>query len=135
PGVTFSESGLSSILVRGIGTVNNQPGVDSAVLYAQDGTYMSHLQALPPIMFDIERIEVVRGPQGTLYGRNSNGGSLNIVTNKPVLEELQIGGGVTVGNYDALDMNFAANVPISDSLPIRAAVATDMRDPYFEDGS
>src|SRR5690606_9191148 len=95
----------------------------------------SHLQALPPIMFDIERIEVVRGPQGTLYGRNSNGGSLNIVTNKPVLDELQIGGGVTVGNYDALDMNFVANVPISDSLAIRAAAATDKRDPYFEDGS
>lgn len=135
PGVTFSESGLSSILVRGIGTVNNQPGVDSAVLYAQDGTYMSHLQALPPIMFDIERIEVVRGPQGTLYGRNSNGGSLNIVTNRPVLDELQVGGGVTVGNYDAISTNFVANVPVSDGFAIRTALATDKRDPYFEDGS
>lgn len=135
PGVTFSESGLTSILVRGIGTVNNQPGVDSAVLYSQDGTYMSHLQALPPMMFDIERVEVVRGPQGTLYGRNSNGGSLNIITRRPTLDELQFGAGVTVGSYDTLDMNFVANVPVAEGFAIRAAVATDKSDPYFEDGS
>lgn len=135
PGVRFSESGLSSILIRGIGTVNNQPGVDSAVLYSQDGTYMSHLQALPPMMFDIERIEVVRGPQGTLYGRNSNGGSLNIITRRPVLNEFQASGGVTLGNFDSIDTNAMVNVPLGEKVALRAAVATDKGDPYFDDGS
>lgn len=135
PGVRFSESGLSSILIRGVGTVNNQPGVDSAVLYSQDGTYLSHLQALPPMMFDIERIEVVRGPQGTLYGRNSNGGSLNIITSRPVLNELRASAGATVGNYDAIDTNLVLNIPAGEKVAFRAAVATDRSDPYFADGS
>ncbi|HEU4627020.1 MAG TPA: TonB-dependent receptor [Steroidobacteraceae bacterium] len=135
PGVRFSESGLSSILIRGVGTVNNQPGVDSAVLYSQDGTYMSHLQALPPMMFDIERIEVVRGPQGTLYGRNSNGGSLNIITNRPVLNEMRASAAATFGNYDAIDTNVMLNVPLGEKVAVRAAVATDKSDPYFDDGS
>ena len=135
PGVRFSESGLSSILIRGVGTVNNQPGVDSAVLYSQDGTYMSHLQALPPMMFDIERIEVVRGPQGTLYGRNSNGGSLNVITARPVLNEFRASAGVTAGNYDAIDTNVMLNLPVGEKVAFRAAVATDKSDPYFDDGS
>jgi iron complex outermembrane receptor protein len=135
PGVRFSESGLSSILIRGVGTVNNQPGVDSAVLYAQDGTYMSHLQALPPSMFDIERIEVVRGPQGTLYGRNSNGGSLNIITQRPKLNEFDASAGVTLGNYDSIDTNVMLNVPAGEKVAFRLAVATDKGDPYFDDGS
>jgi iron complex outermembrane receptor protein len=135
PGVRFSESGLSSILIRGVGTVNNQPGVDSAVLYSQDGTYMSHLQALPPMMFDIARIEVVRGPQGTLYGRNSNGGSLNIITNQPVLNEFRAAASATVGNYDSIDTNLMLNVPLGEKVALRAAVATDKGDPYFDDGS
>jgi iron complex outermembrane receptor protein len=133
PGIRFDESGLTSILIRGVGTVNNQPGVDSAVLYSQDGTYMSHLQALPPIMFDIARIEAVRGPQGTLYGRNSNGGSLNIVTNQPVLDEFQANVGVSLGNYDSVDTNLMVNIPINDGMAVRAAVATDKMDPYFDD--
>jgi iron complex outermembrane receptor protein len=135
PGVRFSESGLSSILIRGVGTVNNQPGVDSAVLYSQDGTYMSHLQALPPMMFDIERIEVVRGPQGTLYGRNSNGGSLNIITKRPVLNEFQSSARVSFGNYDAIDTDVMLNIPISDTVALRTSFATDKGDPYFDDGS
>ncbi|HEV7714814.1 MAG TPA: TonB-dependent receptor plug domain-containing protein, partial [Steroidobacteraceae bacterium] len=135
PGVRFSESGLSSILIRGVGTVNNQPGVDSAVLYSQDGTYMSHLQALPPMMFDIARIEVVRGPQGTLYGRNSNGGSLNVITAKPVLNEWHASAAGSFGNYDAVDTNLMLNIPVGEKLAVRAAVATDKSDPYFDDGS
>jgi iron complex outermembrane receptor protein len=135
PGVRFSESGLSSILIRGVGTVNNQPGVDSAVLYSQDGTYMSHLQALPPMMFDIERIEVVRGPQGTLYGRNSNGGSLNIITARPVLNDFRAQASVTAGNYNEIDTNLMLNIPAGEKVAFRISGATDKADPYFDDGS
>jgi len=135
PGVQFQDSGLPSIMIRGVGTFNNQPGVDSAVLYSVDGTYLSHIHALPPTLFDIGRIEVVRGPQGTLYGRNSNGGSLNIITNRPVLNEYQGSLGVNLGNFDTVSGEAFANLPLGEKAAVRIAFANDKADPYFDDGS
>jgi hypothetical protein len=63
-----------TVSIRGLGTTNDNPGVDSAVGYSQDGIYAAHPEALTPVLFDIKRIEAVLGPQGTLYGRNTNGG-------------------------------------------------------------
>ena len=87
PAVQFMSSGLTNTTIRGVGTYNNQPNVDAAVAWNIDGTYISHHMATPPILFDLDRIEVVRGPLGTLYGKNSNGGAINVLTAKPVLGE------------------------------------------------
>ena len=93
PGVQISTyQGDTSIFIRGIG------GTDSSTATYIDGVYISRPAAIGPLFFDIERIEVLRGPQGTLYGRNATGGAVNIVTNRPtdILEgNLQL----TVGNY------------------------------------
>jgi len=64
-----------NIAIRGLGTANFNPGVDPSVAFKQDGIYLSTSNALTPVLFDIQRIEAIRGPQGTLYGRNSNGGT------------------------------------------------------------
>src|SRR5690606_9799301 len=83
PGVTFQPNGDLFVRVRGIGTFNLQPGVDSAVAYTLDGNYIAHPAELPTVMFDMERVEALRGPQGTLFGRNANAGAVNFVTARP----------------------------------------------------
>jgi iron complex outermembrane recepter protein len=80
-GVTGGEN---VITMRGLGSQNTTPGGDSPVAYSVDGVYLQRTTAVDPEFYDIERIEVLRGPQGTLYGRNSVGGSVNIINNKPV---------------------------------------------------
>jgi iron complex outermembrane recepter protein len=134
PSVQFMTSGLTNTTIRGVGTYNNQPNVDAAVAWVIDGTYISHHMAVPPILFDIERVEIVRGPLGTLYGKNSNGGAISILTAQPVLGELQGRASVTAGNYDQLDTELMINVPISDDMALRASFASDDSDGYFEDG-
>lgn len=134
PSVQFMTSGLTNTTIRGVGTYNNQPNVDAAVAWVIDGTYISHHMAVPPILFDIDRLEVVRGPLGTLYGKNSNGGAISIVTARPVLEEWGARASVGFGNRDQVRSEFMVNAPIGDSIAIRAAIATDDSDGYFEDG-
>jgi iron complex outermembrane receptor protein len=78
-GVTGGEN---VITMRGLGSQNTTPGGDSPVAYLVDGVYLQRTTAIDPEFFD-EHVEVLRGPQGTLYGRNSMGGTINVVTNKP----------------------------------------------------
>jgi len=79
-GVTGGEN---VITMRGLGSQNTTPGGDSPVAYSVDGVYLQRTTAIDPEFYDVAHIEVLRGPQGTLYGRNSVGGSVNIFTNKP----------------------------------------------------
>src|SRR4029077_10446261 len=94
-GVTGGEN---VITLRGLGSQNTTPGGDSPVAYNVDGVTLQRTPSVDPEFYDVERIEVLRGPQGTLYGRNSVGGSINVITNKPTDT---LGGGVDVliGDY------------------------------------
>lgn len=133
PSVSFQSSHVPSILIRGIGTYNNQFNVDSAVAYSYDGTYIAHLYGLPPIMLDIAQVEAVRGPQGTLYGRNANGGGISFVTNRPQ-HYLDASAGITAGNYDALGTDLMVNVPLGTNVAFRAAFGSDKHDGYLKRG-
>ncbi len=79
-GVTGGEN---VITMRGLGSQNTTPGGDSPVAYNVDGVYLQRTTAIDPEFYDVNRVEVLRGPQGTLYGRNSVGGSINVIANKP----------------------------------------------------
>jgi iron complex outermembrane receptor protein len=96
-GVTGGEN---VITMRGVGSQNTTPGGDSPVAYNVDGVYLQRTTAIDPEFYDIDRIEVLRGPQGTLYGRNSVGGSINVITNKPT-DTFQASVDGLYGNYDA----------------------------------
>ena len=96
-GVTGGEN---VITMRGLGSQNTTPGGDSPVAYNVDGVYLQRTTAIDPEFYDISRIEVLRGPQGTLYGRNSVGGSINVVTNPPT-DTFQASVDGLYGNYDA----------------------------------
>src|SRR5690606_10154065 len=91
-----------------------------------DGAVISRAEAQLTSMFDLERVEVLRGPQGTLYGRNAVGGSVNLITRKPTTE---FEGYVraTLGNFDQLDLEAAAGGPLTDRVLGRVAVRSDSR--------
>ena len=101
------------ITLRGISSQNTTSGGDSPVAYSLDGVYLARTTSVDPEFFDIDRIEVLRGPQGTLYGRNSVGGSVNIVSRHPTADA---GGHVDglVGNHDAWILRGWGNIPILD---------------------
>jgi iron complex outermembrane recepter protein len=134
PAVRFVAADQMTVSIRGLGTTNDNPGVDSAVAYSQDGIYAAHPMALTPVLFDIKRVEALLGPQGTLYGRNSNGGVINFITNDP---ESEFGGYAKVGfgNYGAITSEVALNLPLGDSWSLRIAGGSERHNPYDQDGS
>jgi iron complex outermembrane receptor protein len=131
-GVTGGEN---VITLRGVGSQNTTSGGDSPVAYNLDGVYLARTTAVDPEFFDVDRIEVLRGPQGTLYGRNSVGGSVNVITRAPVRE---FGGHVDalVGNYDARTFRGWINAPLFDNgasfAAVRLSAVSARRDGYQE---
>jgi iron complex outermembrane receptor protein len=129
-GVTGGEN---VITMRGLGSQNTTPGGDSPVAYNVDGVYLQQTTAIDPEFYDIDRIEVLRGPQGTLYGRNSVGGSINIITRKPT-DTFQASADGSYGNYDARIFRGFISGPLSDAGGVRisgrlTAVSAN-HDPY-----
>ncbi len=100
------------ITLRGLSSQNTTSGGDSPVAYNVDGVYMARSTAVDPEFFDIARIEVLRGPQGTLYGRNSIGGSVNVITNRPD-GDLAAYADVMLGGYGAFTGRAWANLPLT----------------------
>jgi iron complex outermembrane receptor protein len=130
-GVTGGEN---VITMRGLGSQNTTPGGDSPVAYNIDGVYVQRTTAIDPEFYDIDRVEVLRGPQGTLYGRNSVGGSINVILNKPTY---QYGAGIDglYGNYDQWTVRGWANLPLIESegaprAAIRVTGVIAQHDPY-----
>jgi iron complex outermembrane receptor protein len=114
-GVTGGEN---VITMRGLGSQNTTPGGDSPVAYNVDGIYLQRTTAIDPEFYDISRVEVLRGPQGTLYGRNSVGGSVNVVTNKPT-DTVEAGIDALYGNYNAVTVRGYLSGPIFDANGIK----------------
>ena len=117
PGVSFSDF-PNRLFIRGVGRFTNQLGSDPGVATYVDGFYTSETTALDSSPILIDRIEVLRGPQGTLYGRNSIGGAVNIVSQRPTQE---LTGQV---RFDAFDRQFVAGAasiagPVTDWLRFR----------------
>jgi len=108
----------TKIAIRGVLAESVAESVDQAVVVNVDGEYMSRPDTLANTMFDLERIEVLKGPQGTLYGRNATAGTLNVVTAKPGPD---FGGYVTVGagNFGAYNVEAAVNIPVTDEFSLR----------------
>ena len=109
-GVTGGEN---VITMRGLGSQNTTPGGDSPVAYSVDGVTLQRSTSVDPEFYDVNRIEVLRGPQGTLYGRNSLGGSINVITNKPT-DTLGGAFDVLFGNYAQRTFRGWVNVPLVD---------------------
>jgi len=125
-------SGSVVLRIRGIGTTSNNIGFESAVGIFIDGTYQSRPGVALTELVDVERVEVLRGPQGTTFGRNTSAGALNITNKRPDLNE--VGGFVNAGygNFDEISLQGAVNVPIvEDALALRVTGAYRERDGFI----
>ena len=118
--------------IRGIGTVGENPGLESSVGLFIDGVYRSRTGVGLSELGDIERIEVLRGPQGTLFGRNSTAGLINIVTKGPELDGFKAKGSVSYGNYDYWRLDGAINAPLSHNAALRVDGVWQKRDGYIK---
>ena len=124
--------GVSRIFIRGIGLTSIDLGADGAVAVLQDGAAIARPAAQLTGFFDVERVEVLRGPQGTLYGRGATAGAINIVTKKPTAE-FEGYARFTYGNYDHVGVETAVSGPLmEDKLLGRVAVKYNNRDGYGE---
>lgn len=124
----------SSIYIRGVGSRVLTPIADPAVAFSVDGIYYARPLGNSVAFFDLARVEVVKGPQGTLYGRNATGGAVNLITNHPVLGVRSIDGEIEVGDYNAIRAAVAVNLPVGDNLAIRLAAQSTYHDGYLSDG-
>lgn len=129
--VTSTSSEASTTArIRGIGTVGDNPGLESSVGVVIDGVYRSRNGVGFGDLGDIDRIEVLKGPQGTLFGKSATAGVINIITAPP---QLTVGGGVqmSVGNYGAIEAAGEMHGPVTDKLAASLYVAERSRDGYF----
>ncbi|WP_300396093.1 TonB-dependent receptor [uncultured Sphingobium sp.] len=121
PGLNVSEQvGQARLTLRGIGVDNISTGAESSVAFNQDGVFFSRSAAALASFYDVERVEVLRGPQGTLYGRNATGGSVNILTNRPTFST-KAGVSLTYGNYDTVNAEAYYSTGLSDTVAMRVA--------------
>jgi len=119
------------VTLRGIGTETLVGGGDPGVALHVDGVYVGRNSAMAGSIFDVERLEVLRGPQGTLYGRNATGGSINVITRKAT-DTFEAEADVTAGNYDRLRFRGILNMPLTDNVYSRFSVLKEDRDGYLE---
>ena len=137
PALTVQQGGgaNTTFFVRGVGNFTNNGYSDPAIAFNLDGIYLGRPTSTTGTFFDLERIEVLKGPQGTLYGRNATGGAINVIPAKPRLGERSLSVSGSFGNYDAIDAEAAANLPIGDNAAIRIAGKVVDRKGYNEDGT
>ena len=119
--------------IRGVGTSLDSASGDPGINTNLDGVYLRQSTEITSALFDIARIEVLKGPQGTLYGRNATGGVVNVLTNDPV-DHYEVSGLVSFGNYDTLHTVGVFNAPLTDHLAMRAAFSADRHDGYLSTG-
>lgn len=135
PGVSIASGGnYPQTYVRGIGNYATDSYAEGAVAYNLDGVYISRPWATRGIFYDLDRVEVLKGPQGTLYGRNASGGAINVITARPRLGVFQGFAEAEVGNYDLVRGTAAINIPIGEKAAIRVAGAVTSRSGYLSDG-
>ena len=135
PGVNIAKNeGFKTVItIRGVGNEANQNAIaNPSVSYHLDGIYVASPFALQTDFLDLERIEVLRGPQGTLFGQNSTGGAINVITTAPSIDSSFGKADLTLGDYGLVKARAAYNLPLTDTLAMRASVISNTSDGFTE---
>ena len=132
PNFTIGQDGPTTpeLTIRGIGSTDREAGSDRSVVVFVDEVYIGRTGASTFDLFDLERIEVLRGPQGSLFGRNVVGGAVHLITNRPDSSPLAKGQ-VTAGSRDLAEAKMVLNGPLSETLDGRVSLGATKQDGYY----
>jgi outer membrane receptor protein involved in Fe transport len=129
---TTSEGGAAVARIRGVGTVGDNPGLEGSVATYIDGVYRSRTGVALTELGPLDRIEVLRGPQGTLFGRNASAGVISVITAKPQFNSF-VSGAISAGNYDYRRVDGSINGALGDSVAARLDGVWVKRDGFLKD--
>ncbi|UVO51046.1 TonB-dependent receptor [Sphingomonas sp. SUN019] len=132
---TASGGPNTTFFLRGVGNTTNNSYSDPAISFNYDGVYIGRPNSTQGFFYDLQRIEVLKGPQGTLYGRNATGGAINVIPQRP---EVGVNSGefqASYGNYEAVQAQGAVNLAIGDTGAFRLSGAYVKHDGYLSDGT
>jgi iron complex outermembrane receptor protein len=130
PNVTIHTTGDFFITIRGVTSNDATEKGDPSAAFMMDGVYIARPQAQDVSFFDIARVEVLRGPQGTLWGRNTTAGLVHVISNKPE-HKFAAALNATVGGFSSTQADGMLNLPVGDKVALRGAFAYDKRDSYI----
>ena len=134
PSLLVSSTGTEangSARIRGIGTVGDNPGLESSVAVFIDGVYRSRSGIGLNELGEIERVEVLRGPQGTLFGRNASAGLIHVISRRPEFDDFTGFAELTYGNFDQIRGAVGLNVPMGETFAGRIDAVYSRRDGYY----
>ncbi len=134
PGLTFSpfSPGQNILALRGASSNDDGAGTDNSIAVFIDGVYLGRSSNINPELFDLERIEVLRGPQGTLFGKNTIGGAINITSTQPNTEEFEGKVRASIGNFDRRDFAGLITGPLTENLAGKLSFSTRKRDGWVD---
>ncbi|MBB3219686.1 outer membrane receptor protein involved in Fe transport [Massilia umbonata] len=127
-----SDSGGVHVYMRGVGSANHTELGDPAVAFYVDGIYLPRPQGATALMYDLSHVEVARGPQGTLNGRNSTAGAVNLVSAAPNTTKLLGSASIVVGNHHRIQTQGMINIPFGPNIALRVAAIKDSHDGYVD---
>ncbi|MBB3954444.1 TonB-dependent receptor [Novosphingobium sediminicola] len=120
-----------SISVRGVTTTDITSKGEQDIVFSTDGIPVGRPQLMGLAFFDLDRVEVLRGPQGTLYGKSATGGAINVITAKPT-HDFAASASAELGNYNTRRFDAMVNLPVTDSFALRAAVTSNSREGFIQ---
>lgn len=127
--------GTTSFFVRGVGNNSSNAYSDPAISFNYDGVYVGRPSSTSGVFYDLQRVEVLKGPQGTLYGRNATAGAINVIPNRPELGEQSLDVMFGYGDYNWLTSQAAVNVPLGETVALRASGSVARHSAFQTDGT
>ncbi|MBD8641565.1 TonB-dependent receptor [Sphingomonas sp. CFBP 13733] len=135
PNLTINRNNGVQITIRGVTSNDGTEKGDPSAAFMLDGIYIARPQVQEVSFFDIARAEVLRGPQGTLFGRNTTAGAINLISNRPNFDGVSGSIDAAYGNYNNAQLTGVVNAPVTDDLALRAAVTYNRRDNFIRGGT
>jgi iron complex outermembrane receptor protein len=133
---TGSTGGPTTVFfVRGVGNATVNAYSDPAISFNYDGVYIGRPSSTSGVFYDLQRVELLKGPQGTLYGRNATGGAINVIPNRPKFGETSAEFSLGYGNFDWLTGQAAVNLPVGEAVAVRLAGSLSRHDGFQSDGT
>lgn len=127
-----NQEGKMEVYLRGIGSSDSDFASDPAIATHYNGIYLPRPRSIGPMFFDVERVEVHKGPQGTLRGRNAVGGTINVISKRPDFDGFSGEAKLGIGEYDFREAEAVLNFGVNEDLAFRLAARWEERDPYMK---